>query len=59
MRWVEEKATVRVTTEVPKRVVFMPNHFTDSPVNALTADLLDHESGFPEYKGIPARIRKA
>ncbi len=53
-----EKIPVRITPEVPKGVLFVPNHFTDPPVNAFTGDIIDYESGIPEYKGIPARIIK-
>ncbi len=51
-----EKVQVRVSSEVPQGVLFMPNHFIDPPVNMFVGDIIDPESGIPEYKGIPARI---
>ncbi|NPA98855.1 MAG: formate dehydrogenase subunit alpha [Crenarchaeota archaeon] len=51
-----ERITVRITTEVPKGVLFVPNHFIDPPVNTFVGDIIDPISGIPEYKGIPARI---
>ncbi|WFO74606.1 formate dehydrogenase subunit alpha [Desulfurococcaceae archaeon MEX13E-LK6-19] len=53
-----EKIMVKISVEVPKGVLFIPNHFTNPPVNTLAGDIIDPESGIPEYKGIPARINK-
>lgn len=51
-----ERITVKITTEVPRGVLFVPNHFIDPPVNTFVGDIIDPVSGIPEYKGIPARI---
>ncbi len=53
-----ETVTVRISPEVPEGVLFMPNHFTDPPVNMFVGDILDPDAGIPEFKGIPARISK-
>lgn len=52
----KERIKVRISPEVPPGVLFVPNHFVDPPVNSVTGDIIDQESGIPEYKGIPARI---
>ncbi len=51
-----ERITVKITTEVQRGVLFVPNHFIDPPVNTFVGDIIDPVSGIPEYKGIPARI---
>ncbi|BCR03465.1 formate dehydrogenase subunit alpha [Desulfuromonas versatilis] len=54
----EVTARTRVTEMVPPGTIFMPFHFEEGAVNALTHNVLDPEAGIPEYKVCGARVRK-
>jgi len=48
----------RVTEDTPKGSIFVPFHFSEAPVNVLTAQALDPVSKIPEFKVSAARIRR-
>ncbi len=48
----------RVTDKVTNGQVFMPIHFAESPVNKLTSNIMDLESGVPALKSTPCQINK-
>jgi len=48
----------RVTDKVSSGQVFMPIHFAESPVNKLTSNIMDTESGVPALKSTPCSISK-
>ena len=51
------KCRVEVTDRIRKGVIFTPFHFGE---NVLTPhDVRDPESGIPEYKRVPARVKPA
>ncbi|WP_020675885.1 formate dehydrogenase subunit alpha [Geopsychrobacter electrodiphilus] len=47
---------VRLTDRVPPGQVFIPFHFAEGAANALTNNILDPESGIPEFKVCAVRI---
>jgi len=49
-------AYVRINEYLPKRVVFVPFHYKESPVNKLTGDFLDPISKIPELKVTAVKI---
>ena len=49
-------AYVRVNEYLPKRVVFVPFHYKESPANKLTGDFLDPISKIPELKVTAVKI---
>lgn len=51
-------AMARVTSAIPKGVIFMPFHFEEGAANKLTNNALDPIAKIPEYKVCAARIRK-
>ena len=52
------QAQARVSTMVIPGVVFIPFHFAEGAVNALTNNVLDPESAIPEFKVCAVRIRR-
>ncbi|MCF8106598.1 MAG: formate dehydrogenase subunit alpha, partial [Desulfohalobiaceae bacterium] len=48
----------RVSDRTDAGVVFVPFHFHESPVNALTGSTLDPEAKIPEYKVTAVRMEK-
>ncbi len=48
----------RITDRVATGEVFIPIHFAESPVNKLTSDLFDQDSGVPALKSTPCQIEK-
>jgi len=52
-------AQARVTAMVVPGVVFIPFHFAEGAVNALTNNVLDPESAIPEFKVCAVRIGRA
>jgi anaerobic selenocysteine-containing dehydrogenase len=44
---------------VPPGVIFIPFHFAEGAVNALTLNALDPESAIPEFKVCAVAIRRA
>ncbi len=52
-------AKARVSDRTDEGVVFLPFHFHESPVNALTGSSLDPEAKIPEYKVTAVRMEKA
>ncbi len=54
----EIDASVKISDEVPPKVLFSTFHFHEIPVNKLVDDKLDPVSGIPEYKVIPVNIKK-
>ncbi|MCF8104435.1 MAG: formate dehydrogenase subunit alpha [Desulfohalobiaceae bacterium] len=53
------QAKARVSERTDAGVIFVPFHFRESPVNALTGSALDPEAGIPEYKVTAVRVKKA
>ncbi len=49
-------AATRVTDRVPSGQIFIPFHFAEAAANVLTNNLLDPESGIPEFKVCAVRI---
>lgn len=54
----EVKTMARVTGMVIPGVVFMPFHFAEGAVNALTNNVLDPESSIPEFKVCAVRVER-
>jgi predicted molibdopterin-dependent oxidoreductase YjgC len=50
------QCTVQLTDKVPPGQVFIPFHFAEGAANALTNNVLDPESGIPEFKVCAVRI---
>jgi formate dehydrogenase major subunit len=48
--------TARVTSEVPRKLLFVPFHFADACANELTNPALDPACKMPEYKVCAARM---
>ena len=48
----------RITERVAPGTIFVPIHFTESPANQLTNDVLDEESGTPGIKQASCSIEK-
>ena len=46
----------QLTERVPPGQVFIPFHFAEGAANALTNNVLDPESGIPEFKVCAVRI---
>jgi len=44
---------------VAKGVIFIPFHFSESPVNRLTNDVLDPQSKIPELKVAACKVELA
>jgi formate dehydrogenase major subunit/formate dehydrogenase alpha subunit len=55
----EIRVVARITTMVPPGVIFIPFHFAEGAVNALTLNALDPESAIPEFKVCAVAIRRA
>jgi formate dehydrogenase alpha subunit len=55
----EVRAKANVTDSVAPGVIYMPFHFAEAPVNALTISALDPIAKIPELKVCAARIVKA
>ena len=55
----EITAKAKMSDRVAKGVIFIPFHFSESPVNALTNDALDPHSKIPELKVAACRIEVA
>lgn len=53
---IEVKA--KVTTKIPKGIVFIPFHFVESAANQLTNDALDPIAKIPEYKVCAVKVEK-
>ena len=49
----------RVSSIVPRGVLFIPFHFAEGAANALTNNVLDPESSIPEFKVCAVTIRRA
>ncbi|MCK5673298.1 MAG: molybdopterin-dependent oxidoreductase, partial [Spirochaetales bacterium] len=49
-------AKAKMSDRVAKGVIFIPFHFSESPVNALTNDVLDPHSKIPELKVAACRV---
>jgi formate dehydrogenase major subunit/formate dehydrogenase alpha subunit len=54
----EVRVMARVTEMVLPGVIFMPFHFAEGAVNALTNNVLDPESSIPEFKVCAALVRR-
>ncbi|MEM2636926.1 MAG: formate dehydrogenase subunit alpha [Candidatus Korarchaeota archaeon] len=52
------ETTAVLTESVPERVVFVPNHFADTPLNKLIQHSIDPISKEPQLKAIPVRIER-
>ncbi len=48
----------RITTKVPKGVVFVPMHYHEAAANVLTNDALDAQVKIPEFKVCAVKIAK-
>jgi predicted molibdopterin-dependent oxidoreductase YjgC len=51
-------AKAKVSDRTDEGVVFLPFHFHESPVNALTGSRLDPEAKIPEYKVTAVKLEK-
>ncbi|MCK5152711.1 MAG: hypothetical protein KAQ93_00005, partial [Spirochaetales bacterium] len=49
-------AKAKMSDRVAKGVIFIPFHFSESPVNVLTNDVLDPQSKIPELKVAACRV---
>jgi len=48
----------RLTSRVPRGMIFMTFHFAESPANALTGDAVDPVAKIPEYKVSAVRLER-
>lgn len=55
----QTEARARLTSSVPRGMVFMTFHFPGSPVNVLTNPALDPAARIPELKHCAVRVEKA
>ncbi|MBU4185955.1 MAG: formate dehydrogenase subunit alpha, partial [Proteobacteria bacterium] len=62
VRVISRRGTVKVkahiTDDVPKKSVFMPFHFKETPANILTSTAFDPRAKIPEFKVCAVRIEK-
>jgi len=49
---------VRISTNLRRGVVFVPNHFDDTLVNQLIPNETDPVAHIPAYKGVPVHIER-
>jgi formate dehydrogenase (NADP+) alpha subunit len=55
----EITASVNVSEDIKRGVVFMPFHYADSPANMLTNPALDPKAKIPEFKACAVHLQKA
>lgn len=55
----EVTGKARLTSKLPRGMVFMTFHFAEVPANALTNDAVDPTAKIPEYKVSAVKIERA